>query len=173
MQSRNADGVLLKANTQQELNVRKCDRWFDHDSTFAFWPRSSISEGTALRVLKRTSVPGCWRKMGAVSTVVRVSCRSCLMFLPGRPLEGWGGGVPGILGGNVLVMLVEVSRSLCTFRGIAGTSGIWSRPSSEYTVEVDVRRNCSLSFCSSMRLDCWLTHESTVRKRGTDDRVVM
>ena len=111
--------------------------------------------------------------MGAVSTVVPVLCRWCLMFRPGSP-----GGVTGRRFGSCELNCAELSLSACTFLGMAGTSGTVSLASlvslsSEYAVEVDVSLNCSLSFCASRRLVCWLTQESTVRKRGTDDRDVM
>jgi hypothetical protein len=62
-----------------------------HRRTELWRPMSRISDGTVLRVLKRTSVPGCCLKMGAVMTEVLVSWRWCLMFLPARPLDCFSG----------------------------------------------------------------------------------
>ena len=129
-------------------------------------PISKISDGTALRVLKRTSVPGCWRKIGAVSTVVVVAWRSCFTFFPGSPLECSGAGVAGI-------GILTPSFSPTTLLGNIGTSGTVSRSSSPEAADICVFLNWSLSFCSSRRFDCWSTHESIVRKRGTDDRSVI
>ena len=80
-------------------------------------PLSRISEGTALRVLKRTSVPGCALKIGAV---VCVSCLWCLMSLPTRPLLLPLRLKPAALG--CLVMPLAFLGTPDVSAGISGTS---------------------------------------------------
>lgn len=116
---------------------------------------SKTSDGTVLCVLNLTSVPGCALNIGAVSVDLRLSCFLFLTSLPTSPFES----------------LIFLGRA-----GISGTSSISpslsSRSSMEYIV-LCVKRNCSFSRRASIWLDCWLTHESTVRKRGTEERCVM